>query len=61
MNNKLIFKSRSKWQLQLRTIRQMLQIVRIILAFLLMVGLALAYELKQSLRWVFFGVPPESF
>ena len=44
---------------QLKTIREILRVVRIIFDFLLMIGLALAYELKQSLRWIFLEVPPE--
>lgn len=42
-----------------KTIREILRVVRITLDFLLMVGLALAYELKQSFRWIFLEVPPE--
>ena len=60
VNNKLIVKIQAKWQLELRTIQELLHIVGIILDFFLMVGLALVYELKQSWRWVFLGVPPES-
>lgn len=56
----MIVKIQAKWQLQLRTIQAMLHMVGIILDFLLMVGLALVHELKQSWRWVFLGVPPES-
>jgi hypothetical protein len=59
LNNKLIVKNLAYRQLHLKNILKILRIIGIIFSFLLMVGLALVYELKQSFRWVFFGVPPE--
>ena len=46
--------------LGLKLIKKLLSIVGVLLAFLGLLGTALIYEIKESLRWIFQGKRPES-
>ncbi len=46
--------------LGLKLIKKMFSIVGVLLAFLGLLGTALLYEIKESLRWIFHGERPES-